>query len=133
MKSSRRVLKSFASGLANQFTASANYYAWQALHYSITKVTIDVLNIAVAPVEFDIPRNRKLVELCLGNLALSMQRHNLRESVHAIELIAEFDVQNAFADRFGTCVPMMVTATIIDDRGKSWIVALAEEGKLAQG
>lgn len=92
----RRYLKSFACGTAHMFSCSSNHYAWLARHYNISRVTIDLLNQTIEPVEFDIKRNRMLAEYCRNSLLRSINRLKPPSSITSAMLIAEFGIQDHF-------------------------------------
>ena len=132
---SRRYLKSFASGTAHMFACSANHYAWLAHHYSIARVTIDLLTLAIEQAEFDINRNRILAGMCRNSLLRSVQRLKPPAKLVAAQLVAEFGIHDYAINQRGSEVIGKSTITIIltDDRGKEWIATDVTEQMLAQG
>ena len=118
----RRYLKCFACGIAHKFSCSANHYAWLARHYGISRITIDLLNLTIEPVEFDIPRNQILAGMCRDNLL-----HNVRDlkppaSVVSAVLIADFDIQDYGVGQSGFEYIGESTFTVLltDDQEKCW-------------
>lgn len=118
---SRREIKSWASGIANMFACSANHYAWLACHHRVERITIDLINLQINPPEFDIERNRILAGYCRDCLFGNMEQLSPPATVAEAILIADFEIDRVVEGRL---VPLTTTITLVDDRGKKWICAL---------
>ncbi len=126
---SRREMKSWASGIANIFTCSANHYAWLACHHRLERITIDLINLHITPPEFDIERNRILAGYCRDCLFRNMQQLIPPANITEAILVADFEISRVVE---GGNIPLTTTVTLTDERGKKWICALKDNGVLAQ-
>ncbi len=130
----RRYLKSFAGGTAHMFASSAVHYAWQAHHYGIARVTIDLLALTIEPAEFDIRRNRILAGHCRDSLLRSIERLKPPATLTSAILVAEFGINDYTAvedvERIGTST---FTVILTDDRGKEWQGEIVLDKVLATG
>ncbi len=131
----RRYLKSFASGIAYMFASSATHYAWLAHHYGCSRVTIDLLTLAIEPAEFNIKRNQILAEMCRNSLMQSVKRLKPPACVASACLIAEFGIQDYALNEQGSesIGRSTTTVTLTDDRGKEWAAVNCFDRMLAQG
>lgn len=118
----RRYLKSFACGTAHMFSCSTAHYAWLAHHYGVARITIDLLNLIIAPIEFGINRNRNLARMCRDSLLRNFKQLKPPGAVTAAWLIADFGIRDHGVDQHGFEWIGKSTFTVIltDDRGKEW-------------
>jgi hypothetical protein len=122
---SRREIKSWASGIANIFACSANHYAWLACHHRLERITIDLISLQIDPPEFDIERNRILAGYCRDCMFRNVQQLLPPANITEAILIADFEIRNVSED---SQVPLTTTVTLTDDRGKKWICVLKVKG-----
>lgn len=117
----RRYLKSFASGIAFQFAASAQHYAWQSYAHRLPHVVIDLLEPMIEPVLFDVERNRILAGMCRYTLQQNIKRLKPPGAVIAATLTADFGIDDYREDELCSTVGASIyTVTLVDDRGKPW-------------
>lgn len=126
---SRRDLKTYASGIAHKFSCSAQHYAWLAHHYGISRVNIDLFTLSINPPEFDIERNRILAEQCRENLLYLLKSLTTPASVNSALLFAEFGFHDYSKNgRFVATVGESTFSVILtDDRGKEWVGVQKDE------
>jgi len=126
---SRREMKSWASGTANMFACSANHYAWLACHHRLPQITIDLINLHITPPEFDIERNRILARYCRDCLFRNMQQLMPPANITEAILVADFEISRVVE---GRNIPLTTTVTLTDELGKKWICSLNDKYVLAQ-
>ncbi|MCW5827850.1 MAG: hypothetical protein KIT79_00910 [Deltaproteobacteria bacterium] len=117
----RRYLKSFAGGIADKLSASAEHYAYLAWEHRVQRVTIDLLSLTIDPPEFDIPRNRNLAWMCQESLLSSVHQLFPPAKVVKAALTADFDIVLPWPDSPGGHLgPSVFTVIMTDERGKEW-------------
>ena len=126
---SRREIKSWASGIANKFSDSASHYAWLACYFRIDRITIDLIALQITPSEFDIERNRILAGYCRDCLFRNMRKLVQPAAINEAKLVADFAINSVVG---GSCVPLTTTVALTDDRNKKWICAIKRTGVLIQ-
>ncbi|GLQ06281.1 hypothetical protein [Sneathiella chinensis] len=128
-KLGRKYIKSFASGIVSQFVCSAEHYAWLAYDYRVSVVTIDLISLAIDPVEFDIDRNRNLARMCQTTLFQNVRLLTPPGAVTSAVLVARFGIGQQLGDERG---PSVFSVILTDDRGKEWRVDRVVERMLMQ-
>lgn len=130
-KLGRKHIKSFACGIAHMFSCSAQHYAWLAYQHQLPTVTIDLLELRIEPVEFDIERNRILAGMCQRTLLRNAGQLAPPGAVVTASLSAHFGIDDYSEDGRSASIGRSVfTAILTDDRDKEWRVDHAEERML---
>ena len=132
-KLGRKYIKSFAGGIAQMFACSAQHYAWLAYQNRMPTVTINLLELRIEPVEFDIKRNRILAGMCQRTLLRNVGKLAQPGAVVTAVLSAHFEIDDYSESGHSALIGRSVfTVILTDDRGKEWRVDHAEERMLIQ-
>ena len=132
-KLGRKHIRSFASGIAHMFACSAQHYTWLAYQHRLPTATIDLLELRIEPVDFDIARNRILAGMCQKALLRDVGQLAPPGAVVSAVLSAHFGIDDYSEDGHSASIGRSVfTVILTDDRGKEWRVDHDEERMLIQ-